>query len=105
FHYNTSADRIIQLRNIPSTVQNQGGGNTTTVLPQVFVRPSGLNITFVSAAGGREWYLWGNCTDGGPTWRMGFDVGARYGSAKMDLREIRHRTDVVGGVFLNAHSD
>src|SRR5262249_59921218 len=26
-------------------------------------------------------------------------------SAKMDLREIKHRTDVVGGFFLSAHSD
>jgi hypothetical protein len=105
FHYNTSRDQVIFLRNIPSTTPNPGGGNTTTALPLVLTRPSGLNITDVSAAGGREWYLWGNCTDGGPSWRVGGDLGGRWGSARLDLREIKHRTDVVGGFFLSAHSD
>jgi hypothetical protein len=76
-----------------------------------------LNRTFVNLAGGREWYLYGNaekcdgtcstCGEGGPSfkWKAGFDVGGRYGSAKLELHETRHRTDTIGGVLIGLHSD
>ena len=56
--------------------------------------------------GDRDWWLWGpaNCCDG-PLWRLGFDFGGRYGSGSARFHEIRHRTDVMGGVWVGVHSD
>ncbi len=78
----------------------------TVVVPSVDVTIRSLNQTFVNLFGGREWYLIGsgNCSDG-PNWRAGVDVGGSWGTADMELNEIRHRTHVDGGVFVAAHSD
>jgi hypothetical protein len=68
-----------------------------------------LNRTFANLSLGREWYLNGNpatCAEnGGWIWRAGFDVGGRYGTAKLETHETKHRTDVVGGFSLAAHTD
>jgi hypothetical protein len=71
-----------------------------------------LNLTFANFALGREWYLWApaatcRCGHVGDetNWRVGFDAGARWGSAKLELHEIRHRTEVVEGAFIALHSD
>ncbi|MCC6419916.1 MAG: hypothetical protein IT429_16905 [Gemmataceae bacterium] len=72
----------------------------------VFVTPDNLNRTFVNLAFGRVWYLDGsaaNPRDG--TWRAGFDVGGRWGTGKLDLNEIRHRTSVLTGAFVAVHTD
>jgi hypothetical protein len=73
-------------------------------VPGVTVRD--LNQTFVNLGGGRDWWLWGaaNSCDG-PLWRVGFDFGGRYGSERLRLEELRHRTDVIGGVWFAVHSD
>ena len=66
-----------------------------------------LNRSYVSFAGGREWYLWGSaehdCTE--TNWRVGFDAGGKYGTEKLDLNEIRHFTDTTAGAFFSVHSD
>jgi hypothetical protein len=74
-----------------------------------------LNRTFVNVGLGREWYLWGSAAtcptcgrmDGaaGANWRVGFDAGGRYGTAKLELHEIKHRTEVIEGAFVAIHSD
>jgi hypothetical protein len=70
------------------------------------VTGSDLNRTFVNLAGGREWYLWGSAEqDGYANWRMGVDVGGRYGTEKLDLNETRHLTDTIGALFVAAHTD
>jgi hypothetical protein len=79
--------------------------NTTTSEVDVAIR--NLNRTYLDLSGGREWYLTGNanCIDQGPLWRVGFDVGGRYGTEKMEVTTFRHRTDVNAGVFLAVHTD
>jgi hypothetical protein len=74
-------------------------------IPGVTVRD--YNRTTVNLSFGRECYLWGpvNACAGEKNWRWGWDLGGRYGTAKADFHEIRHRTDVIGGIFLAAHSD
>src|SRR5207247_188290 len=69
------------------------------------VTVSGLNRTFVNLGMGREWYMWHSANTPGNNWRMGMDFGGRYGSEKADFHEIRHRTDVVGGVYASLHTD
>jgi hypothetical protein len=69
------------------------------------VSVTGFNRTFVTLGGGHEWYLGGRSKDEGNTWRVGLDGGGRYGTAKADFREIRHRTDVIGGVYVAGYAD
>jgi hypothetical protein len=74
---------------------------------------SNLNRTFANLAVGREWYLWGpapTCATcgkfgDGMNLRAGFDLGGRWGSAKLDLHEIKHRTEVIEGLFVSLHAD
>jgi hypothetical protein len=77
--------------------------NFGTDVPGVTMRA--LNETFFNLGFGRDWWFWGsaNCCDG-PLWRVGFDVGGRYGSGSVRLWELRHRTDVMGGVWVGVHS-
>jgi hypothetical protein len=63
------------------------------------------NRTFVNLALGREWYLKGTALDCGPKWRVGVDVGGRWGTSRLELNEIRHRTAVCEGLFVSAHTD
>ncbi len=63
------------------------------------------NRTTVNLSLGRERYLWGPAKCGARSWRWGWDAGGRYGSASAAFNEIRHRTDVIGGLFVALHSD
>jgi hypothetical protein len=72
-------------------------------LPGVTV--SHYNRTFVNLGFGREWYLNAPANAAGPKWRAGIDVGGRWGTAKLDLNEIRHRTGVVEGAYVGLHTD
>jgi hypothetical protein len=91
-------------------------------VPAVGVTVSHLNRTFVNLGLGREWYIIGDglhrigcesdCNHGGwhgwldgAMWRAGVDFGGRYGTAKLELHEINHRDDVIGGVWVSVHSD
>jgi hypothetical protein len=64
-----------------------------------------LNRTYVNAALGREWYFTRPPDAWIPHWRIGLSAGGRLGSAKLELNEILHRTDVVGGVFAILSTD
>lgn len=64
-----------------------------------------LNRTYVDLALGREWYLWGSANTPENRWRVGIDSGGRWGSAKIDLNEIPHRTDVIGAWFTGFYGD
>ena len=66
-----------------------------------------LNRTYVNLAGGREWYLWGcaDCSKPDVNWRVGFDLGGRYGTEKLEVTNFDHRTDVIAGTFGSIHTD
>jgi hypothetical protein len=91
------------LRNVVVKTDNNGG---TRTLPTLDVGVVSYNRTNFNVAWGSEWYLLG-CADNfsSPNWRVGADVGGRYGSAKINLDVLTHRTDTVGGVFVALHSD
>jgi hypothetical protein len=81
-----------------------GGG---AVVPAVSVAVRDLNRTYVNVAVGREWYLWGSADCGKPdvNWRVGFDVGGRYGTEKLEVTNFDHFTDVIAGTFGSIHTD
>jgi hypothetical protein len=65
-----------------------------------------LNRTGANLYLGREWYLWGcagNCNS--TNWRIGADVGGTWGTEKVEIRELRHRTGVYEGFDLAFHTD
>jgi hypothetical protein len=78
----------------------------TAVVPQLAASVASFNQTFFNVAIGHEWYLLG-CADCGDhvNWRVGADIGGRYGSGKVEYNEIQHHTDVLGGVFVALHTD
>ncbi len=72
-------------------------------VPGVTVRD--LNRTFFNIAAGRVWYLNNPTRFDGWKWRVGVDVGGRYGTASAQFHQIRQRTDVIGGTFVGFHTD
>jgi hypothetical protein len=78
-------------------------------VPMELARASELNRTFVGLGGGREWYLYGSAkntrTNDGARWRIGLDGGGRWGTEKVQFREIIHETDTIGAVYAAFHSD
>lgn len=91
---------------VPANTTNVvGQANPPITLFNFPVTVHALNRTFANAAFGREYYLWGAANSDDVTCRVGWDVGGRWGSASLQLNEIQHRTDVVGGVFFAVHTD
>ena len=120
--FNESADAGWALDLGVSNIYNHGTRPDLSVPLQIFVpNPFGigpptratvpstvkdLNRTFFDFSLGREWYLEGNALNReGFNWRVGCDVGGRWGTAKLELHEIRHRTNVITGTFLSVHTD
>jgi hypothetical protein len=106
--YNTTKDRKAVIRAFRQQTPNGIGGFNTTILPFFAVTPSGLNDTTLNLAFGREIYLFGSthdCNSKEWKWRVGFDGGGRWGSNKVDLVEIQHKTSTVGGFFVSVHTD
>jgi hypothetical protein len=72
-----------------------------------------LNRTYANLGLGREWYLCNSAATcpscglmpDGWNWRAGFDLGGRWGTEKLDLHEIKHRTEVIEALFLSVHTD
>ena len=81
------------------------GSSTTIMVPSLDVSTRSLNRTFVNLGFGRDVYLYGAPDAEGLSWRVGVDGGGRYGSAKLELHEIVHRTDTIAGLFASIHSD
>jgi hypothetical protein len=71
------------------------------------------NRTFADLTFGREWYLYGcpvatgGCCNGerNVSWRVGVEGMFEYGSAKVELKELKHRSDVVAGLGVALYSD
>jgi hypothetical protein len=75
------------------------------LLPEQPVTMKYFNRTAATAAVGREWYLWNTADSNNRMWRAGFDAGMDYGSEKLGLNELKHRTHVYGGTVLSMHTD
>jgi hypothetical protein len=118
--FNPPADRAWVIEASISTVENWHGTLDTKFplnvivggvrekfgtgkVPGLSIR--GLNRTFVNLGPGREWYLLGSAISPGRKLRVGLDAGGRWGTAKMDLTKIPHRTDTIAGMYLGAHID
>jgi hypothetical protein len=104
--HNGSADRsrTFALFNLPTPTNNPGAAPPAN---PTLVSIRDLNRTYVNLSLGRERYLWG-CADGAPgqpNLRIGVDFGGRYGTEKLEVTQITHRTDTIAGMFVSAHSD
>jgi hypothetical protein len=87
--------------------QVAAGTPVTVTVPSVNASVASYNQTWLALYGGRAWYLRGNgsCSRQGCSWRIGFDVGGRWATEKVDFNEIRHLTGTAGGLSLAAYSD
>jgi hypothetical protein len=64
-------------------------------------------------AGGREWYLMQPAYCPGSHWRIGTDIGGRWGTSRLELNDLsfpnmvlfRHLSDVYGAVTVSGHTD
>jgi hypothetical protein len=110
-HYYTSTRNQALITNYPAQVPTTTLFGTTTTVTQIqptkLVTPNGLNDTTVNLAFGREWYLKGFpvVCNKNSAWRAGFDIGGRWGSRKLDLMEINHKTGAIEGFFVSLHTD
>ncbi|HVS36773.1 MAG TPA: hypothetical protein VMS17_14525 [Gemmataceae bacterium] len=100
--YNESRDHTTTY-----TLLNLLDKSTNTVVPSTTVTLENLNRTYFNLSGGREWYLRGgrDCDNANVNWRVGVDVGGRYGTEKLETTNWPHFTDVNAGVFLAVHTD
>lgn len=69
-----------------------------------------LDRTFADLGFGRELYLVKAASCTGPNWRVGWDLGGRWGSTRLDvladLNNARTRLpDTIGAVFASLHTD
>jgi hypothetical protein len=76
----------VQVQTIPVTVKN-------------------LERTYASLALGRDWFLGEPANSCDPRWRVGVDVGGRFGSARIEFHEFHHKIDVFGSALLGFHAD
>src|SRR5206468_9690742 len=86
-----------------------------TAQPDRFVttRIRALHRTSFNYAVGRDWFLWGSAEPGGEAgwnFRIGADVGGRWGTAHVDLVPFEEggysrRQRVYHGVYLGVHSN
>jgi hypothetical protein len=77
----------------------------TTINTGEIVTIRELNRTFVNVGFGREFYLWAPANQDGPMVRVGADFGGRWGTCNLETFQLRHQTDVIGGIYVAAHSD
>lgn len=96
---------------VPGQTNQPGSIRATTPViaqvPHVVASVSSLNMTFVNAGFGRDWWLCGSADPAqmhALNWRVGVEGGGRWGTAMVQFNEIEHHTDVVGGPFIAVHS-
>jgi hypothetical protein len=107
-HYNSNnRDANIQLFNLPYLDRSGafGFGVNKTIKRDPVVGIIALNTTFVNLSGGKEYYLRGDAFNKENSWRIGGDVGGRYGTGKGEFVGFPNLKDTIGGVFLSLHSD
>jgi hypothetical protein len=102
---NTNEGGATPTESFPVTVFSAGAKLVSGVngFPNVTVQAS--NRTMVGLGVGREWYLWPAANAHGAQWRVGADIGGRWGSHNLQLNETRHLTDIITGFYVGVHSD
>ncbi len=118
-----SGAATVTLFNLPFQSAGVLGTGQTIPEPVISAQIGALNRTYVNLGGGREWYLLGGACGTRDTpepafWRIGIDAGGRWGTSKLQLRNIdavgetqpvtpvkRHLTDTIGAVYVALHSD
>jgi len=94
----------VSLANISSWTNDQAPGRPVFVAGQTTV-VQGYNRTFVGLGLGRQWYLMGDGRDAGPNLRVSADAGGRWGSASATFTTVKHRSDVIGGIYVGLQAD
>lgn len=94
----------VSLANVYASTNNKAnsrpvviGGRTTLV--------SEYNRTFVGLGLGQTWYLMGDGREAGPNLRVSADAGGRWGSASATFSAVKHRSDVIGGIYVGLQAD
>ncbi|MSR29955.1 MAG: hypothetical protein EXR99_00480 [Gemmataceae bacterium] len=108
-HYNSS-DRSpqVSLFNLPyldRSGQFGFGVNRSITIPALDLGLISLNQTFVNMSGGKEYYLLGDAFCQDRQWRIGGDVGGRYGTCKGEFVGFPNISNTIGAIFLTLHSD
>jgi len=75
----------------------------TPIEPPIHIRDT--HRTYLNLGFGRDTYWNASAEDSGRRFRVGWDVGARYGALSQEYDRIKHRTDVIGGLYAGAHAD
>jgi hypothetical protein len=116
-HFESTVILHNEVRNLTQT--DFTGRHVAALIPSLPVSTQELNRTFFDLGFGREIYLAGPPQADSWNWRAGFDVGGRYGTAKLNLHDRfdllspprtdifagGHRSDTIGGIFVALHSD
>jgi hypothetical protein len=99
--FNTAnSNRAFTLHNVLAGIAGD------TEIPRVSLVIKNVNRTSFNYGGGREWYLQGSATDNcHPSWRVGTDIGGRWGSMKMNFENFPHRTEEFLGTYADVHTD
>jgi hypothetical protein len=93
-------------RTVPYRINNLAATvNGVTPKVTIPVTVAGLNRTYVNLSIGREWWLWGPADADCTNFRVGVDGGGRYGTERLELQELPHVKDVIGGLFAAVHAD
>ncbi|MBX9680465.1 MAG: hypothetical protein K2X38_17030 [Gemmataceae bacterium] len=58
------------------------------------------NRSYLSYGVGKQWFLWNDALTVGDNFRVGVDIGGRWGSSSARFNEIRHRTDTIDGLYI-----
>jgi len=100
---------------VPVPDPNSVTGGTIPELQNLTVTTRDLQRWSFNIAAGREWYpLRSAYEPGGWRWRIGWDVGGRWGYARLDQNDLstlpdhigyRHTSDVFGAIALSLHED
>jgi hypothetical protein len=104
--HNTSFPMTVFQNGVPFTSGVTANGNGIGTEPNFNLED--FNRTMVGLGFGREWYLWQPANFDGLKWRIGVDIGGRYGSERLDVynsARSAHTTSVCEGVYVAMRSD
>jgi len=102
----TTLHNVVDPRNANATLVQQNGGPFPTI-PNLPTGIASLNLTSVNLGLGREVYLWGAADqeEDADNLRVGWDLGGRWGSGKVEFTNYPHMDDVIGSFYTAIHAD
>src|SRR5262245_43295338 len=75
----------------------------TPTQPPLHIRET--HRTYLNLGVGRDYYWRASADDPGRLFRVGWDIGGRYGALSQEYDRIKHRTDVIGGLYMGVHGE